>query len=133
MSAAQHLQPMQLQMFMSAREIKSQYKTNPAEPQDGESEEDMWYRKNYESWERNITPSVKKFGVKEPVRLADNRGLIADGYHRVAASEEVDADRLMPVIHHDTLRAAVRAKIFQPGTPDHQLDEPSARHARGEI
>lgn len=133
MGSAQHIQPKQLKMFMSAREIKSEYDTNPHEPQDGESVDDMWYRKNYESWERNITPSVMKFGVQEPVRLAENKGLIADGYHRVAASESVDRDQLMPVLHHDTVRAAVRAKIFQPWTPDHQLDEPAARLARGEV
>lgn len=132
MPAAQHVQPEQLKMFMSPREIMGSYDVNFHEREqathaDGslvrptrmETDDEMYARKLAESktpggWNNHkpgapsIHESVGQEGVRMPVHLATGERWhqVGNGYHRIAAQADHDPDRLMPVMHHENLRQA---------------------------
>ena len=114
--------PEQLKMFMSAREIRAGYqgsdydrqKTYPSgEPSRLETDDELFDRKTVESttkdWD-NLYGRIADEGVTHPVHLSHQFGSqgkkqIGEGHHRIAASEHIDPDRLMPVLHHEDVRA----------------------------
>jgi hypothetical protein len=120
MAAADHLQPQQLSMFMSARDIASSYsspfyerkKVRPkGEPSRLENDDEIMDRKLSESKKRdwgNLHSKLRKQGVQTPIDLTtepdpvSGRPGIAEGNHRVAAMLDIDPDRLNPVLHHRT-------------------------------
>jgi hypothetical protein len=123
----------QLSMFMSAREIMSNY--DPLEgdrrtadngryafqaPREAkETDTQLWGRKLDESKHRSspvvssLHETVARNGpVASPVHLTfegyGSRGkdYIAGGHHRIAAALDTHPDALMPVIHHKSVKDA---------------------------
>jgi hypothetical protein len=115
------LNPNQLAMFMSAKEITQRYS-----PHDGDREETMrgeeddyqvWRRKAAEAVTGNylgedhtdpapIAQSIDREGVHEPVNILEDehsvstgKPVIADGHHRIGYSLYTKPDRYLPVRH----------------------------------
>ena len=126
MSSSDALHPLQLQMFMPARELQGMTPSD-FNPQLGHGHhhgtlEGMWSNKleeskaeeyNIES-ERSLHDRITSEGVKEPVQVtrtaADfgegtsrahlrNQDVLFDGHHRVAAAANIDPNMEVPVEH----------------------------------
>ena len=98
----------QLPMFMSAREIQSQYGASPADREDvrgddgewrSETNDEVWSRKADETRERGLDKEIARNGVPGVIGIRPTRGYILDGHHRVGYMGETDPDRLMAVDH----------------------------------
>jgi hypothetical protein len=113
----------QLRMFMTPREIRSEYSTNFADRQDpfsGQrmSDTGMLKRKLTESKNSGLFDSVKEEGVKAPIGLGTMRDdvpaikqdfptapvsgkpMMTSGHHRLASALTSRPDDYVPVIHH---------------------------------
>lgn len=117
MSAADHLQPQQLRMFMTAREIRSSYQASDwdrqtnldVRPTRPETDDEVFDRKlddvqHDPDW-GGLSSSIDQHGVQSPVHLAMQTGRngmpqVGEGHHRVAYESHAHPDRLMPVMHH---------------------------------
>lgn len=112
------LQPKQFQqlpMFMSAREIQADWAPGETSPITGQVDDTLWTAKADEARQSGLTESIRREGVRDPVTLDFNdphpsgRGssgpAVYGGHHRIAASAEIDPDRLMPVLHHSNTEA----------------------------
>ena len=123
MSSSDALHPLQLQMFMPARELQG-LTPSDFDPNRSTSHtvDDMWANKleeskaeeyNIES-ERSLHDRIASEGVKEPVQVtrtaADfgegtirahlrNQDVLFDGHHRVAAAANIDPNMEVPVEH----------------------------------
>ena len=119
----------QLPMFMSAREIRSQYQALDGDREtdsDGwrESDDDLFDRKYEESYATKhlngdyLADHIAEHGVENPVSLqADplNTGSfdkpeILGGHHRIAVMETSRPDDLMPVEHYHSVGEARKSK-----------------------
>lgn len=111
-----NLNPDQLKMFMSPREISHYvdgYGDFPGDsPRTGLPHEDMkrldqgYAYVKEDALTRGMGEHVAAEGVHKPVQLyhgaegpTDKR--VWDGHHRVYAQSQADPDRLMPVVHRD--------------------------------
>jgi hypothetical protein len=61
--------------------------------------------------------SIEREGVKAPIHLGREIGSmglpqIVGGHHRMAAATEADPDRLVPVMHHETIEGAQRMSDY---------------------
>lgn len=74
-----------------------------------ETDAEVWERKSDEAsygYEPSLQDSIADEGVRHPVHLMFEPGSlgkpqVAGGHHRIAASLDVDSDKLMPVLHHE--------------------------------
>lgn len=117
----------QLPMFMSAREIRSNYQAldadredytdwdDPDEPTTQETDDDLFDRKYEEATvntfhspndSRSLADAIVEDGVKNPISLqvpdlngSQGKPQILGGHHRVAVMEIYKPDSLMPVEH----------------------------------
>lgn len=102
----------QLPMFMTAHEIKSQYRPWQADrravevpdPDIGhtyrmETDSELWDRKAREAPDHGLTKTSVKHGIHTPVPLLEGRE-VWDGHHRVAAAAVHTPDSLIPVEHY---------------------------------
>lgn len=112
MTASEHLQPLQLQMFMPAGKVKALDKPLDAQGQDPEP---MWRGKLREAsrpgtandaWGYGAGPSmvdsIRQSGVREPVNLfhnPDRPPYLTQGHHRVAVADYVDPTMEIPIRH----------------------------------
>jgi hypothetical protein len=110
----------QLPMFMTARDIVATHqpsdwdrdKTYPkGQPSRLETDSEVLSRKLSESkggdW-AGFHESIAAEGVKTPVHLSMQFGRsgkpqIGEGHHRVASTMDINPDRYIPVMHHETL------------------------------
>ena len=123
MSSSDALHPLQLQMFMPARELQG-LTPSDFDPNRSTSHtvDDMWANKleeskaeeyNIES-ERSLHDRITSEGVKEPVQVTrtaadfgegtcrahlSNQDVLFDGHHRVAAAANIDPNMEVPVEH----------------------------------
>jgi len=102
----------QLAMFKTPREILATHVGGDATVND-KAQKDMWKRKLKESkstkheWTGEEVPgpsrhaSIKAEGVQKPVSLSTHykQPTVQDGHHRLAAPNDIDPDRLIPVQH----------------------------------
>jgi hypothetical protein len=106
MAASDHLQPQQLAMFMTPREILKDY--SPGDASAYGSEGAMWARTRARADEEDdvphgsLTNNIRANGVTEPIELTHSPRTMADGHHRMSVARDVAPDRLVPVIHHET-------------------------------
>lgn len=118
-----HAQFSQLPMFMSAREIKSQYAPwhgDFEEHEDGskESPRELWDRKYMESMDYGYHMTIPKEGVRNPVALevvnpwwqGHKEPEIMGGHHRIEVMSRHKPDALMPVEHVLNFREAQRSQ-----------------------
>ena len=101
----------QLRMFMTANEIKTQYRPHVGDLMpETSSEEDpephpetadeLWQRKADESWDTGLANDLMEHGVQKPVHLVTSTSRVAGGHHRIAFMGEESPNELMPVVHH---------------------------------
>ena len=114
----------QLPMFMSAREIKSQYMAwgGDREPTGDEGEietdEELFDRKYKEAVADGLHHSVLSEGVKRPVALevthpwwnGNKKPEIMGGHHRIEVMARHKPDALMPVEHVSDFKEARRSQ-----------------------
>jgi hypothetical protein len=121
MSAHNNLNPDQLQMFMTGKEIKAQYDPNPGDYKaldhdytmdesgtvDGASgvpnPDKLWARKSAEAEGNGLKGVLLRDGVQDEVNVyhpTSDTGYIGNGHHRVAVMAAHGGDRLLPVLHH---------------------------------
>lgn len=127
----------QLPMFMSAREIRSQYQAldgdRLAVNADGQPEayrvhgpfsavenDDQLYARKLRESGGDLGRDIKANGVTDPILLEDGsdpngggsqgRMQVIGGHHRVAVMLDHAPDQLMPVEHHRNLRAAKKSR-----------------------
>jgi hypothetical protein len=106
MAARDNLNPDQLKMFMSPREIGQEVTAygDFGVNMGGLPHEQRGAKfKIHNAQESGMHDSIAKDGVKHPIALTHTpRGLeTANGHHRLAVQSSVDPDRLMPVSHWD--------------------------------
>lgn len=113
MSASDHLQPEQLRMFMTPREIVEGGRFAPSDKQYGESVGRMWQRKLKESQRpptsrghgAGLYDSIARSGVQSPVELYHGNpeehdpDQVWDGHHRLASAYATRPDAHIPVEH----------------------------------
>ena len=112
----------QLPMFMSAREIKSQYDPWHGDFEDDyETSDELWDRKYQEATlgkEPTLDKQVLREGVKRPVALevvhpwwnGDKKPEIMGGHHRIEIMARHKPDALMPVEHVSDFKEARRSQ-----------------------
>lgn len=144
MSAASHIHPGQLKMFMSSNELM-----NDIEPGDfhGANAKEGWSHKLRESKASmdtgrhgsGVHKSVAKGGVRNPVEIYHLSASPVDGtqfaprlmngHHRVAAQADIDPERLIPVEHYSIDSVGDRRHSSQgwsKPTEHHQPHTPSS-------
>ena len=90
----------QLPLFMSPSDIKRNFDPNPADVEeyrynpgfDDDPEGTLWSNKSDEAYNEELTHSVRRQGVKEPVTIDLDAGTLQDGHHRVQAAEDVGSN-----------------------------------------
>ena len=133
MSSSHMINHRQLKMFMTPAEIKQHVDVNSGEleetyadePDPGsggyynyrkETPDELWERKTDESWDNGLAQSIEQKGVSRAVDIVHgpapyddidardtSRPWLGNGYHRVAAAQDVrGSDELIPVEHHET-------------------------------
>lgn len=106
MARRNHINPDQLRMFMSAREISPASSVDAAE-QDEEAFEQLMDKKLNESIDRGLYDDIARKGVKAPVQVIHHPtvgNILGHGNHRFASQRDIDPDALMPVVHTDAVR-----------------------------
>lgn len=107
MAAKHHLNPKQLKLFMTARELMDMPAGDDLEEWRPMSQnKDLFYEKLGESMDSDLSESIKKEGVKEPVTLEffsrkHHDTVISDGHHRIASAFSANPDMIIPIEYGD--------------------------------
>lgn len=107
MAASNHLNPKQLKLFMTARELMHMPAGDDLEEWRPMAENENLFREKLgESISDSLFQSIKEEGVKEPVTLEFfNRDtddtIISDGHHRVASAFTVNPNMIIPIEYGD--------------------------------
>jgi hypothetical protein len=118
MSAARHINPNQLKMFMTAHEITAQYQVGEGDREGYERAYGRPYddaavlRAKYSETTAaggEYAAHVRQHGVMTPVEIlhqpgSRGRSQVWNGNHRVAVEAFENRHRLMPVVHHANVR-----------------------------
>ena len=109
-------------MFMTPREIRKNYSMGDAQvvkknkANERESTHDVLQRK-YGAATSEFVQSIREQGVQYPVQLSyegdrfnTTRPKVREGHHRLAVSDRLAPDRLIPVQHHATAHKALDAE-----------------------
>jgi len=103
-----------------ARELEKQYGRQPHMIDTAGTDELSTYGKQIRDGVPSTYDSIKAEGVKQPVNLysGDARSgkpkSMGQGHHRVAAQTDIDADRLIPVLHHSDQWNAITSDGYGP-------------------
>jgi hypothetical protein len=107
MSASKHLNPKQLKLFMTARELMDMPAGDDLEQWRPMSQnEDLFHEKLGESMDTRLYDSVKSHGVQKPVNIDffsrdhDNT-VISDGHHRIATAHSINPNMIIPIEYSD--------------------------------
>ena len=92
----------QLAMYMTPRELSRHelgdtYLT-------GEEPHEIMQRKLHEATKSGLADKIRSQGVQDPVHLYHNvngTSTLTDGHHRLAVSQTMGKNTLIPVEHHD--------------------------------
>jgi uncharacterized protein (DUF1015 family) len=107
MSASKHLNPKQLKLFMTARELMDMPAGDDLEEWRPMSQnEDLYHEKLGESMDNSLYKSIKSKGVQEPVNIEffsrqHDDTVISDGHHRIAAAHSINPDMIIPIEYGD--------------------------------
>lgn len=117
MSASNHLNPKQLKLFMTARELMDMpagddlEEWRPMSQNEDlrnekleESKDPVSYAKMYDNL--NLHDSIKEHGVQNPVNIEffsreNDDTVIADGHHRIASAFDINPDMFIPIEYGD--------------------------------
>lgn len=124
MAAKKAINPQQLSMFMTPRELMAHFKPNPGDVDahdidmydeagnarpDEDIDEEFWDIKHDENLVSGLAEDVEAIGVRTPVTVQYSRlqgPVIRGGHHRIAAALQANPDMLIPVNYaEDTDRA----------------------------
>ena len=107
MAASNHLNPKQLKLFMTARELMHMPAGDDLEEWRPMAEnKNLFHEKLGESISDSLFQSIKEEGVKEPVTLEffsrqhDNT-VISDGHHRIASAFAANPNMIIPIEYGD--------------------------------
>lgn len=113
MAASNHLNPKQLRLFISARELREQFDPNWGDFEGEETEpEQVWDRKLSASKETGLYDDIQDIGVRIPVTITgnpDGSGFnpeVMGGHHRIAAAYDINPDMEIPVNYDDNVSSA---------------------------
>lgn len=112
MAASDHVNPNQLRLFMSARELREQFDPNWGDFEGEETAKDVWDRKLKVSKENGLYDDIKDIGVRIPVTITgnpDDSGFnpeVMGGHHRIAAAYDINPDMEIPVNYDNSTRSA---------------------------
>jgi len=112
MSARKAINPDQLRLFMTARELREQFDPNWGDFHNDEDSEKVWARKLNASKKNGLYDDVKDIGVRVPVTITDNpddsdyKPEVKGGHHRIAAAYEINPDMEIPVNYADSIEEA---------------------------
>jgi hypothetical protein len=107
MSASNHLNPKQLKLFMTARELMEMPAGDDTEQWSPMAQnEDLYHEKLGESMDAHLHESIKYKGVQEPVNIEffsrqHDDTVISDGHHRIAAAHSINPDMIIPIEYGD--------------------------------
>lgn len=107
MAAKHHLNPKQLKLFMTARELMDMPAGDDLEEWRPMSQNENLFREKLgESISDSLFQSIKEEGVKEPVTLdffsrEHDNTVISDGHHRVASAFTANPDMIIPIEYGD--------------------------------
>lgn len=121
----------QLPMFMSAHEIKATHVpidrlhvATSGVDRRLETDDEVWDRKVDEAWERpqgsrSLRDVIHERQGRQPRPMSLNPTstppTVIGGHHRIAVMDEEFPDTLMPVVHHENIKAA-KASLHYPYT-----------------
>jgi len=104
--SARHINPNQLKMFMSAREIAATFRQNETQmTKPSDVDRDVVAQQKLRTAGRNgLAASIAKDGVKKPVDILHNEygTKLINGHHRFSVSLDIAPDRMIPVMHHSS-------------------------------
>jgi hypothetical protein len=117
MTAADHLQPQQLQMFMRPSEMRQMDRFEFGDMIDYTSESAMMRDKLTDARENGLTRSIREKGVRDPVLIAHDRvgPVLFNGHHRFAVQdrrERAGIETYLPVEHDDIPAAYDHRKVY---------------------
>ena len=110
--------PNQLKLFMTPKEIMSEYKPNEADAErrwdykdageDGrlETDEELWSRKADEASWSGLMDDIRERGVHIPVSLDFANKRVRGGHHRIAAMNHINPHQFIPVNYADDVAKA---------------------------
>jgi hypothetical protein len=109
MRSKRHINPDQLRMFMSAREIDPDTSVDVGEYDDTSATddfEDLMDMKLDIAKDKGLYYDIERRGVQVPIQVIrhkDGRIDLGHGNHRFAVQRDLDPDALMPVVHTDAV------------------------------
>lgn len=114
------LNPNQLRMFMTAREMVGELA--PGDVEGHGTPERMWKDKRADNKIEGIDLHIKANGVHVPVDVMHRDGgaapMLWDGHHRTISAYDSDPESLVPVMHHDSSTwANPTSRAFSRDTP----------------
>ena len=98
----------QLRLFMTPKEIMSQYQPHEGDREELEYEgrmetnDEMWSRKLDEAHYAGLVEDIQHHGVEIPVSLDPVNRRIRGGHHRIAAANHLNPDQFIPVAYNAT-------------------------------
>jgi hypothetical protein len=106
MANKNHINPDQLRMFMSAREIDPDTSVD-AEEDDRDSLDELLGYKLDESKQTGLYYDIGRRGVQTPIQVIHDdtygKRVLGHGNHRFAAQRDINPDALIPVVHTDAV------------------------------
>ena len=113
MAAKRAINPTQLRLFMSARELREHFDPNWGDFEGDETEpKQVWDRKLSASKETGLYDDIKDIGVRVPVTITGNpdggefNPEVMGGHHRIAAAYDINPDMEIPVNYDDNVESA---------------------------
>lgn len=129
MAAKRAINPNQLKLFMSARELREHFDPYWGDFEGDETEPSkVWDRKLSASKETGLYDDIKDIGVRIPVTITgnpDGSGFnpeVMGGHHRIAAAYDINPDMEIPVNYDDNVESAWNVESER-GSTDPVLQE----------
>lgn len=98
----------QLRLFMTPREIMSEYQPHEADRNEVvdegrmETNDEVWSRKLDKAHNDGLVEDIYHHGVELPVSLDPVNRRVRGGHHRIAAANHLNPDQFIPVAYNST-------------------------------
>jgi hypothetical protein len=117
MSAKRSINPNQLRLFMTARELREHFDPSWGDFEGDETAEQLWDRKLQASKDNGLYDDIKDIGVRVPVTITENpdgsefKPEVKGGHHRIAAAYDINPDMEIPVNYDGSTQNAWDVEI----------------------